>query len=74
MTSVRLPEELDKKLRAIAAQTKRSKSSLICDALEEHLDEIALESELIAHLANPDSDGLTTEEMLEWAENEHPNV
>ena len=37
--SVRLPEELAKRLESIAKATKRSKSSFIVDAIEKYLDE-----------------------------------
>jgi RHH-type rel operon transcriptional repressor/antitoxin RelB len=41
MTSqtVRLPEELAKRLEQLASTTKRSKTSYIVEALERHLDE-----------------------------------
>jgi RHH-type rel operon transcriptional repressor/antitoxin RelB len=37
--TVRLPEELAKRLEQLASTTKRSKTSYIVEALERHLDE-----------------------------------
>lgn len=58
--TVRLPEELARRLEALAATTRRSKSSFIVEALEEYLEtredlEMALErfrdpeTEWVAH-------------------------
>ena len=37
--TVRLPEELAKRLEQLASTTKRSKTSYIVEALERHIDE-----------------------------------
>ena len=39
-TSVRLPEELEKKLTAICSVTGRKKSSFIIEALAEHIQDL----------------------------------
>ncbi|MBP6218639.1 MAG: ribbon-helix-helix protein, CopG family [Oligoflexales bacterium] len=39
-TSVRLPEELEKKLMVLCAMTGRKKSSFIIEALTEHIQDL----------------------------------
>ena len=44
--SVRIPDELDRRLRSLAESTRRSKSSFIIEALERYLDEVGRELDL----------------------------
>ena len=39
-TSVRLPEDIEKRLAALAAETGRSKAFFIREAIEEHLEDL----------------------------------
>jgi RHH-type transcriptional regulator, rel operon repressor / antitoxin RelB len=40
MLAIRLPEEIEKRLEALAKATGRSKTFYICEAILEHLDDL----------------------------------
>ena len=59
--TVRLPEELARRLEELARATRRSKSSYIVEALERHLDESEDLELALSRFRDPD---------VEWVEHE----
>lgn len=59
--TVRLPNELAKRLEQLASTTKRSKTSYIVEALERHLDEVEDLELALNRFRDPDA---------EWVEHE----
>ena len=54
--TVRLPEELAKRLEQLASSTKRSKTSYIVEALERHLDECEDLELALSRFRDPDAE------------------
>lgn len=61
--SVRLPDELAKRLEAIAKTAKRPKSSFIVEALERYLDECEDLEVALARFRDPDAEWLDHEQV-----------
>jgi RHH-type rel operon transcriptional repressor/antitoxin RelB len=61
--SVRLPDELAKRLEAIAKTTKRPKSSFIVEALERYLDEREDLEISLSRFRDPDAEWLDHEQV-----------
>jgi predicted DNA-binding protein len=61
--SVRLPDELAKRLEAIAKASKRPKSSFIVEALERYLDEREDLEVALARFRDPDAEWLDHEQV-----------
>jgi predicted DNA-binding protein len=61
--SVRLPDELAKRLEAIAKAAKRPKSSFIVEALERYLDEREDLEIALARFRDPDAEWLDHEQV-----------
>ncbi len=40
MLTIRLPEEIEQRLEALARKTRRSKSVYVCEAILRHLDDL----------------------------------
>lgn len=59
--TVRLPEDLARRLEALVAATRRSKSSFIVEAVERHLDECEDLELALNRFRDPDT---------EWVEHE----
>ena len=53
--TVRLPEELAKRLELLASSTRRSKTSFIVEALERHLDECEDLELALSRFRDPDA-------------------
>lgn len=62
--SVRLPEELEKRLSILCTETKRSKSFYIKEALERYIEDLEDGYEAMQAILDPDAEYLTTEEFL----------
>jgi predicted DNA-binding protein len=60
--TVRLPEELAKRLEQLASTTKRSKTSYIVEALERHLDECEDLELALSRFRDPNADCRPSEE------------
>ena len=60
--TVRLPDELAQRLDAIAAATRRSKSSFVLEALERYLDEIEDLEIALSRFRDPDADWIDHDE------------
>lgn len=71
--SVRLPEELEKRLTVLCAETKRSKSFYIKEALERYIEDLEDGYEAMQAILDPDAEYLTTEEALEFLRQEREN-
>jgi RHH-type rel operon transcriptional repressor/antitoxin RelB len=54
--TVRLPDELAKRLERLASTTKRSKTSYIVEALERHLDESEDLELALSRFRDPDAE------------------
>jgi RHH-type rel operon transcriptional repressor/antitoxin RelB len=63
MVTVRLPEELEEKLKKITRATRRSKSFYIKEALERYLDDMEDFYMALDRLSRPDARYYTTEEI-----------
>ena len=61
--SVRIPEELAKRLEAVAKAAKRSKSSFILEALERYLDEREDLEIALARLRDPATEWVDHDEV-----------
>ena len=61
--SVRIPDELDRRLRSLAESTRRSKSSFIVEALERYLDEVEDLERALARFRDPDAQWVDHEEV-----------
>jgi predicted DNA-binding protein len=61
--SVRLPDELAKRLEAIAKAAKRSKSSFIVEALKRYLDEREDLEIALARFRDPEAEWLDHEQV-----------
>ena len=61
--SVRLPDELAKRLEAIAKTAKRPKSSFIVEALERYLDECEDLEVALARFRDPEAEWLDHEQV-----------
>lgn len=64
MTSVRLPEHLEKRLRVLSLNTKRTKSYFITEALERYLEDIEDYTMAVDRITRPKRKLLTTTEVL----------
>jgi RHH-type rel operon transcriptional repressor/antitoxin RelB len=53
MLSIRLPEEIEQRLEALAAKTGRTKTFYVREAIMEHLDEMEDKYVAISRLENP---------------------
>lgn len=53
MLSVRLPEEIEQRLEALAAKTGRTKTFYVREAILEHLDEMEDKYVAISRMENP---------------------
>ena len=53
ITSVRLPEEIEKKLEMLVEMTGKKKSSFIIEALRDHLDDLEVGCPKIAFRPSP---------------------
>ena len=53
MLSIRLPEEIEQRLEALAAKTGRTKTFYVKEAILEHLDEMEDKYVPISRLENP---------------------
>jgi RHH-type rel operon transcriptional repressor/antitoxin RelB len=60
--TVRLPDELAQRLDAIAAATRRSKTSLVLEALERYLDEVEDLEIALSRFRDPDADWIDHDE------------
>ena len=65
MTSqtVRLPDELAKRLEQLASATKRSKTSFIVEALERHIDECEDLEFALSRFRDPDAEWIEHEDV-----------
>jgi predicted DNA-binding protein len=63
--TVRLPEELAKRLEQLASTTKRSKTSYIVEALERHLDECEDLELALSRFRDPDAEWIEHEDVRE---------
>ena len=61
--SVRIPTELDERLRSLVASTRRSKSSFIIEALERYLDEVEDLEKALARFRDPDAEWVDHDEV-----------
>ncbi|MCK4766722.1 MAG: ribbon-helix-helix protein, CopG family [Candidatus Aminicenantes bacterium] len=61
--SVRLPDEISKKLEAISQKTKRSKSSFILEVVEEVIEDYEDAHEALERLNRKNAKYLTTGEV-----------
>ena len=61
--SVRIPTELDERLRSLVASTRRSKSSFIIEALERYLDEVEDLEKALARFRDPDAEWIDHDEV-----------
>ena len=60
--TVRLPDELAQRLDAIAATTRRSKSSFVLEALERYLDEVEDLEIALSRFRDPDAEWIDHDE------------
>ena len=61
--SVRIPDELDNRLKALVQATRRSKSSFIIEALERYLDEAEDLEKALARFRDPDAEWVDHDEV-----------
>jgi predicted DNA-binding protein len=61
--SVRLPEELAERLQARAKAARRSKSSLLVEALERHLDDLDDLEIALTRFRDPEAEWVSHEEV-----------
>jgi RHH-type rel operon transcriptional repressor/antitoxin RelB len=61
--TVRLPEELAKRLEQLASTTKRSKTSYIVEALERHLDECEDLELALSRFRDPNAEWIEHEDV-----------
>ena len=61
--TVRLPDELAKRLEHLASTTKRSKTSYIVEALERHLDECEDLELALSRFRDPDAEWIEHEDV-----------
>ena len=61
--SVRLPDELARRLSRVAEEAKRTKSSVIVEALERHLDEVEDLEVALARFRDPGAEWLAHDEV-----------
>jgi len=61
--TVRLPDELAKRLQQLASTTKRSKTSYIVEALERHIDECEDLEMALSRFRDPDAEWIEHEDV-----------
>jgi len=61
--TVRLPDELAKRLEQLASTTKRSKTSYIVEALERHIDECEDLELALSRFRDPDAEWIEHEDV-----------
>jgi RHH-type rel operon transcriptional repressor/antitoxin RelB len=61
--TVRLPDELAKRLEQLASTTKRSKTSYIVEALERHIDECEDLEFALSRFRDPDAEWIEHEDV-----------
>ena len=61
--TVRLPDELAKRLERLASTTKRSKTSYIVEALERHLDESEDLELALSRFRDPDAEWIEHDDV-----------
>ena len=61
--TVRLPDELAKRLELLAATTRRSKTSYIVEALERHLDECEDLELALSRFRDPDAEWIEHDDV-----------
>jgi len=61
--TVRLPDELAKRLEQLASTTKRSKTSYIVEALERHIDECEDLEMALSRFRDPDAEWIEHEDV-----------
>jgi len=61
--TVRLPDELAKRLEQLASTTKRSKTSYIVEALERHLDECEDLELALSRFRDPDAEWIEHDDV-----------
>ena len=61
--TVRLPEELARRLEELANSTKRSKTSYILEALERHLDECEDLELALSRFRDPDAEWIEHDDV-----------
>ena len=61
--TVRLPDELARRLEQLATTTKRSKTSYIVEALERHLDECEDLELALSRFRDPDAEWIEHEDV-----------
>jgi RHH-type rel operon transcriptional repressor/antitoxin RelB len=64
ITSIRLPEGMNKRLEALAAATNKSKSYYVKEALATYLEDLEDLAAVEAYRRNPNQKGYTTDEVL----------
>lgn len=64
MTSVRLPENLEAKLTALAYHTKRTKSYFITEALSRYLEDVEDYTIAVDRITRPGRKLLSTKDVL----------
>ena len=63
ITSIRLPEGMNRRLEELAASTKRSKSYYVKEALATYLEDLEDIAAVKAYRKNPKQKGYTTDEI-----------
>ena len=61
--TVRLPDDLAKRLEQLASTTKRSKTSYIVEALERHIDECEDLEFALSRFRDPDAEWIEHEDV-----------
>ena len=61
--SVRLPDDLAERLRSASESTRRSKSSLMVEALERHLDDLEDLEQALSRFRDPESEWIDHDEV-----------
>ena len=61
--SVRLPDDLAERLRSASESTRRSKSSLMVEALERHLDDLEDLEQALSRFRDPESEWIVHDEV-----------
>ena len=61
--TVRLPDELAKRLEQLASTTRRSKTSYIVEALERHIDECEDLELALSRFRDPDAEWIEHEDV-----------
>lgn len=64
MTSIRLPEDIEQRLAALCAVTRRSKSFYIKDALREYLDDLEDAYIALERITKPKRKFLSSKDVL----------